>query len=442
MNLSAFKTYDIRGPYPDEVNEELAFLVGRALVRHLSAKNIVVGYDMRTSSESLRDKLIEGITCEGADVINIGRCTTPMLYYAVAHYGYDGGVMISASHNPASHNGFKLVKKGAQMVAEGFGLEDIKEIVKKGFGQCSVPGVVTEKNVLTEYLGHHLRFAEGISDISVVVDYSNGVGSISGKPLFARLNLDLTEMYEEPDGNFPNHPANPHDIENFKDLRDMVVKKKATVGIFFDGDADRAIAVDELGSVVPMDLMTVLLAKEELKKKKKGTVYFDLRFSKAVPDLIKSFGGDTKMLRVGNPFYKQALREHGGILASEFSGHIMYPENYDIDDGLFVAIKILKLVSESKKPLSEMIKEVNKYETTEEITFKAKNPNTVFDRLYAEFPEAKRLDLDGVYLDFPDGFISVRESQNEPGLFRIRAEARTKEELARRFEKAQEIVKS
>jgi phosphomannomutase len=268
----------------------------------------------------------------------------------------------------------------------------------------------------------------------------NGVGAISAKPAYARMELSLTEMYEEPNDQFPHHPANPHDIDNFNDLVNEVHKKKADLGIFYDGDADRALFVDDLGRVAPPDLLSVLLAEEELKDKPGEKIYYDLRFSKAVPDLIKKAGGEPIMMRVGNPFYKKALKENGGIMGAEFSGHIMYAENNNIDDGLYASVKTLKLLCTRGKKLSDLLDGIKKYEGSVEESMEAKNPDTVYDRMISAFPEGKQIDLDGVYLDFQSGFISVRRSQNEPQLFRLRAEAKNQGELNVRLDKAREII--
>lgn len=447
MNLSAFKAYDVRGKYPTEVNEELAYAVGRAFVRYLSClpagrrpQTVVVGRDMRASSPSLSEKLIEGIVCEGADVVDIGMCPTPMVNFAVSNYGYDGGIMVSASHNPGEYNAFKLIKSGSEQIGEDNGLAEIRSIVEKGFSVCAGKGAVTEKDVLSDYLAHVLKFAEGMCPLKVVVDYGNGVGAISAKPAFARLDLELTELFAEPNDAFPNHPANPHDVENFNALIKEVSDKKADLGIFFDGDADRAIFVDDKGEIVPVDLLTVLLAEEELAEKKLEKVYFDLRFSKSVPSLIKKAGGTPVMMRVGNPFYKMALKNEGGILGAEFSGHIMYAENNNADDGLFAAVKTMKLICGRGKKLSELLSGVKKYEGSPEISLPAKNPETVAERLVADFPKGKEIEMDGTYLDFPDGFISVRQSQTEPQLFRIRVESKTKEGLDVRLDKIKKIL--
>lgn len=440
MNFSAFKAYDIRGNYPNEVNEELAYLVGRATVRKLSAKNVVVGRDMRVSSPALSEELIRGISCQGADVIDIGLCTTPMLNFAVSHYGYDGGVMISASHNPADDNAFKIVGPNGQLDSDT-GLWDIAEIIKKGFAACTGSGAITKKEVLGDYLGYILKKASDIDHLKVVVDYSNGVGSISGKPALARFDLDLSELNEIPDGGFPGHPANPHDLKNFEQLISSVRQKKADLGIFFDGDADRASFVDDLGRVVPTDLLLILLAKEALEKKPGENIYYDLRFTKSTKETIEKNGGKAIMMKVGNPVYKRALKKEGGILAAEFSGHIMYAENYGIDDGLFASLKTMELLTKEKKPLSVLLDEVKIHETSPEFSLEAKNPKTVFEQIRNSFPGGRMIELDGLYIDLSDGFISVRQSQNEPQLFRIRVEAATAEKMKSRFEKVKSIIK-
>ncbi len=441
LNLSAFKAYDIRGTYPKLVNEELAYSVGRAVAKYFSAKQIVIGYDMRKSSPSLAKNLIDGIIAEGVNVIDIGMCTTPMLSFAVAKYRYDGGVMISASHNPGSDNAFKIIDKNAIQLDESHGLNNIKALIIAGYKESSIKiGQISNKTIIFDYLQHIKQILGSVQPLKVVFDYSNGVGSIPCSPLVKDLGLDVIELFTEPDGNFPNHPANPHDLVNFADLITEVKSNGADLGVFYDGDADRANFVDDIGRVVPVDLLVVLLAQQELKSKS-GNVYYDLRFSKAVPTFIEKAGGTPIMMRVGNPFYKQVLYEKGGVLGAEFAGHIMFPDNYNIDDGLFAALKVIKLIGDSGKKLSQLIDEVTVFSASPEESMEAKNPSTVFSRLITAFPEAKQIKMDGVYLDFGEnGFISVRRSQNELQLFRIRVEAKTSEQMKTRFDKTKKIV--
>lgn len=441
MNLSAFKAYDIRGEYPEQVNEDLAYQVGRAVVRHLHAKVLVVGRDMRKSSPSLCNSLISGIIDEGADAVDIGLCTTPMLNFSVAKYGYDGGIMVSASHNPGGDNAFKVIDKNVIQLDGLHGLVDIKNIISAGLGKPFVQkGLSTKKEVLRDYLDHIKLTIGPVKPLKVVFDYGNGVGSIPCTPIINELGINGIEIYANPDGDFPNHPANPHDLTNFDSLVLKVIEQSADLGVFFDGDADRANFVDDKGRVVPIDLLTVLLAKEILQDKP-GKVYYDLRFSKAVPELIRQLGGEPVMMRVGNPFYKKALREDGGLIGSEFAGHIMFSDNYNIDDGLYAALKTIQMLGNRDEKLSKLIDKINLFSTSPEESMVSKNPSMVFSRLLKAFPEAKQVELDGLYLDFGDGgFISVRQSQNEPQLFRVRAEAITKEILQERFSITKAIV--
>lgn len=441
MNLSAFKAYDIRGKYPDEINEKLAYLTGRSIAKYFSAKTIVVGRDMRLSSPSLTLALIDGITSEGSDVIDIGMVTTPMLNFAVANYSFDGGVMVSASHNPGGDNAFKIIDRDVIQLDESSGLNNLKQLVQsKMDGKTLSRGKVINKDILSDYCNHIVKKIGPIGDLKIVADYGNGVGAISAKPVFEQLGLDVINIFDKPDGGFPNHPANPHDICNFSQLVSKVVSEKADLGLFFDGDADRVNFVDDTGRVVPTDLMVVLLARAELSSKKSGNIYYDLRFSKAVKKLISDAGGEPVMMRVGNPFYKRVLKEKGGVLGAEFAGHIMYPDNNNIDDGLFAALKAIKMITQSKQKLSALIDSVNLYSTSPEESLRAKHPYTVHERLLAAFPGAKSITLDGTYLDFDDGFISVRQSQNERQLFRIRVEANTIKDMISRFNKVKSIV--
>lgn len=445
MNLSAFKAYDVRGKYPEEVNEELAFLIGRAVSRYFKASKIVVGRDMRLSSPSLSERLIEGINYEGVDVINIGMCTTPMLNFAVAKFGYDGGIMISASHNPGGDNAFKIINRNVLQLSEFDGLNDIKAMIEGGLSDDELDGVkgmASAFSVKDDYLAHIHKLIGDIKPLKVVVDYGNGVGSISASQAFAVLGVDVVELNSTPDGNFPSHPANPHDVANFNQLIEAVKSNRADLGIFFDGDADRSIMVDERGNIVPVDLLTVLLAEQEASRGHHGKIYYDLRFSKAVSKMITAFGSEPVMMRVGNPFYKKALRESGGVLGAEFSGHIMYAENFNIDDGLFASLKVIKMVGDAGGKLSKLIEKARIFESSPEESFHCNNPDIALAQMIQAFPEAQQNNIDGVYLDFSDGFISARQSNSERGLIRIRAEASSRNILEKRLTIIKDIINS
>ena len=440
MNFSAFKAYDIRGKYPDEVNEDLAYQIGRAVVKFFKAKTIVVGRDMRNSSPQLLSSLIRGITYGGADVINIGEVTTPMLNFAVVTYNCDGGVMVTASHNPGSDNAFKIINRQVEQLYDTYGLDKLKRIIKHGFKPSEKSGVVITRDIFDEYLAHLKRQIGELPSLRLAIDYGNGVGSISASRAFASFNIWCQELYPEPDGNFPNHPANPHDLVNYDDLIKIVLGFKTDFGVFFDGDADRANFVDDLGRIVPIDLLIILLAREELKRYGSGKVLYDLRFSKTVASNVANANGTPVMMRVGNPYYKQSLRTNGGILGAEFSGHVMFKDNYYIDDGLFLALKVVKLIGSNNQKLSTMLDSVREAFDSPEISLVANDPSKVYKRVLSGFRGAKKIKMDGVYLDFADGFISVRQSQGEPKVFRFRVEASTLDKMQERVKIVQKAI--
>ena len=431
-DMKAFKSYDIRGLYPEEINEKLAFKVGQAFAHFLKAKDIVVGFDMRESSPSLFEHLTKGMMSQGVNVINIGMVTTPMLSFAVARYNYDGGIMISASHNPGEYNAFKVIgKRGVQLSSET-GLNTLKELSQQTFDSKN-PGVMVKKGVMHDYLNHVSSFSKN-HNLKVVADYGNGVGAISAEPFFKRMGIEVVPMYPEPDGSFPNHPANPHDVENLQDLQKKVVEEKADLGLFFDGDADRVVVVDEKGEIVYADLLLALLAQEELKQHQNEKVYFDLRFSKVVPEIITANHGIPIMMRVGNPFYKEKLIHEGGILAGEFSGHIMFKENYGIDDGLFATIKTMNLLQ--NETLSSLVNTMKRYKNTPEINLKVKDADESLRKVAAKFQGGESISIDGVHISYKDWWFSLRKSNTEP-LVRLRIEADSTELLE---EKKAEIL--
>ena len=429
VDEKVFKAYDVRGIYPKEINEELAYAVGKAFSAHLGCKEVVVGYDMRTSSKSLFDELTRGLTEMGTDVIEIGMCTTPMLNFSVAHYKLAGGIMISASHNPGNYNAFKLIAPPALQISAGSGMEQIKELALKGeFKPCGKKGKIKKKDVLHDYLKHVKGFCKNIRNIKIVADYGNGVGAISAKPLFSSLPIEVVHLYLEPDGTFPNHPANPHDLENFRDLQEKVVKEKADLGIFFDGDADRAAIVDENGDIVFADILLGIITEYNLDNYEDKRVYYDLRSTKLIKEIIESKGGTAVMTRVGNPFYKEQLIKQGGAFGGELSGHLMFSDNYCIDDGLFASVILLDILCRSGKRFSELASPMKKYFQSPEINKRVKDADAVLAEAKKVYSDGESVEIDGVLIRFPDWWFSLRKSNTEP-LVRLRIEADTKERL-------------
>lgn len=438
MNLNAFKSYDIRGIYPTEINEELAFKVGIALVKFLNAKEVAVGYDMRKSSPSLLKHLLAGITSTGCKVKNVGMCTTPMLNFAVASKKLDGGVMITASHNPKEYNAFKIVTKSALMIHKDSGLLNIKELVE-GMGKLNLTksnyekNLVSNYNVLPDYVTHIANKFKGVnfSNLNIVCDFSNGVGAISALPVFSKLNINSTYIYDEPNGDFPNHSSDTTNPKNYLDLIKKVKQHKANLGIFFDGDGDRASFVNEQGNIVNADITFCLLVDEYLKNYSNKKVYYDLRFTKQIVDVVNKNSGEAIKLRVGNPFYKEKLIQVGGAMASEFSGHTMFSENYSIDDGLYVSLKLMQVLSEKNKPLSHLLNTYSKYFSTPEINTHLKedaNPNDVINALAKKYSDGKHNDLDGLTVEYNNWWFNLRKSNTEP-VVRLRVEADNKDLL-------------
>jgi len=444
MNLKIIKTYDIRGVYPKDINEKDAFLIGRSFASFLSSKTkkkrpaIVVGRDGRISSPSLFKEAKRGIIGGGADVYDIGMVTTPLLNFTVAKKKYNGGLMVTASHNPPQYNGFKLIKEKALQI-HGDEIREVGKIAEKGgFGENG--GEIKNLNPFPDYEKKLLGEFKEIKELKVVADYGNGVSSVTGKKILASLRIELINLFDRIDGLFPNHHPNPHNRENFAFLQKKVREHKADLGIFFDGDGDRSILVDEKGEIVSPDFLLALLAEDELKRGK-GKVYYDLRFSKIVGEKIKKDGGDPVMMRVGNPFYKEKIIKGDGILGGELSGHVMFKNHFGIDDGLYTALRAMAILSEKKSPLSEMINPLKVYHQSEEINIEVKNKKAAIERVKSAFADGKSRDIDGVYISYPDWWFNLRESNTED-LIRLKIEAKRKDVLDRKRKEIIRTVKS
>jgi phosphomannomutase len=437
IDKTIFKAYDIRGVYPVSVNENAAYLIGRAFVEFLGAKNVVVGRDMRESGESLYKELARGITDQGADLTYIGQVTTPMLNFAVASEGFDGGIIISASHSPKQYNAFKLIQKPVFQISSDTGMKEIEKLcLENDFKDPEKKGIIVEKNILQDYKTHILSLITHVKDIKIVVDYGNGIGAVSGIPVLDELDVEVINLYEKPDGNFPNHEANPVKFNTLVDIQKRIVDEKADVGLAFDGDADRCIILDQNGNYVTPDKMLGLLAMHELDKKPNQNVFHDLRFSKVIRNKIREHTGIPSMLKVGNPFYKHALVTKGGVVAGEFSGHIMFKENYCMDDGLFAGLKFIQMMKELDKDIPELMEIFNSINQTEEINLHVDNATETLAKIADKYSDGKSTEIDGVYIEYDDWWFSLRMSNTEP-VVRLMVEADTKEMME---EKRDEIL--
>lgn len=444
MNPKIFKAYDIRGLYPSEIDRDTAYNIGHALVAYTSAKKIIIGFDMRESSNEIETGLIAGISDSGADIIKIGLATTPMLYFASWQIEADVAVIITASHNPAEYNGLKLCFKNAVPIGEGSGMEEIKELALAGKFQVSEKKgtIITENNFLEKYLAYMSKFfITGKAKKKIVIDFANGMG-ILDKTLFEKFPAELEAfyLYDTLDGNFPNHEANPLKTETLKALQEKVLSEKADLGIAYDGDADRVGFVTETGEIVSMDYLIALLAKEVLKKNPGGLILMDLRSSNAVKEVIEETGGKVNRCRVGHSLIKKQMREQDAIFAGELSGHYFFAENSKAEMTTFAIITLLNLMNETGKKLSELIQELKRYFHSGEINSDVADKDAVMQKLKEIYKDGKLDELDGIRIDFPDWWFNVRASNTEPKL-RLNLEAKTRELMEKKRDEVLGIIR-
>ncbi len=431
FNPAIFKAYDIRGIYPTELNEKVAYLVGKALVEYLKAKNIAVGRDMRLSSPTLFENLTKGISEAGSDVVDIGLCSTDELYFAVGKFGFEGGVMITASHNPKEYNGFKICRKEAVPLSGDKGLKEIQKIItSESFSAPLKKGNLIKKDVTGDFIQHILSFIDlkKIKPFKIVVDAGNGMAGLLVPQLFSHLPCQLIPLFFELDGSFPNHPASPIEPENLRSLQDKVLQEKAFLGAAFDGDADRVFILDEKAQILGGDMVTALVAKNLLKKEKNATILYNLICSWTVPKIIEENGGKAIKTRVGHALIKPLMKQHQAVFGGEHSGHFYYRDNFYADSALITLVVFLELLSEENKNVSELVREIDHYHRSGEINSKVDDiPKKLqeIEKLYAK----GRIDhLDGLTVEFENWWFNLRPSNTEP-LLRLNVEADTPELL-------------
>ena len=437
VNPGIFKAYDVRGIYPGEIDEEVARAIGRAFVAYLKATRIAVGRDMRLSSPSLAAAFIDGATLQGADVVDYGMIPTDLLYFAVARDRHEGGVEITASHNPKQYNGIKMVRQEAFPLSGDDGISDIRDAVA---GSALPPpaarrGGVTTKNLLDDYVEHVMSFIDPglIPPFNVVLDAGSGMAGLVAPKLFDRLPCRTTRLCFDIDGRFPNHEANPLIDENRRDIVERVVAEKADAGIAWDGDADRCFFIDGTGEFVSGDFITALLAEAFLLKAPGATVIYDLRASHAVRDVVERHGGTSLMNRVGHAFFKRRMRETNAIFGGEVTGHYYFRDNFYADNGFIPALLILELMSKKGLSLNELLEPLRRqYFISGEINTKLASMDLVPAKLTAigaKYADGRQDELDGISVEFPDWHFNVRPSNTEP-LLRLNLEARTPELMA------------
>jgi phosphomannomutase len=431
-----FKAYDIRGVTPDELDAEDAYRIGRATARFIGAATLVVGQDARRSSPEMFEALVRGVNDEGVDVVDLGLVSTPMVYYAVEALEAGGGIMVTASHNPAQYNGFKICREHAIPIGEASGLLEIEKISAEIPNEAprstegseaprSKLGAIRSTDIRAGYVDHVLTVGSERPTLKVAIDCGNGMAAVGLEPLLERLDLEVERLYFEPDGTFPNHEADPLKSENLRDLVAAVCRTGADLGVAFDGDGDRAVIVDEAGVPIPSDLMTGLLARRQLERNPGGRVLYDLRSSRTTAEEIEAAGGVAEMSRVGHSFVKAQMREVDAIFAGELSGHFYFRFSPTLvaDDGVAAFVAVLDLLASENRPLSEIVAPLKRYSSSGEINRRVSDIDTIIEEIRSEHADAPVVSqLDGLLVRYPDWWFNLRPSNTEPVL-RLNLEA-------------------
>lgn len=462
--MGLFKAYDVRGVVPDQLNPPIAFRIGYGFAKLLSEDNpgptVVVGMDARPSGPALAAAFMDGLATGGAEARFIGPCSTPMLYWAVAsNEAHHGGAMITASHNPARYNGIKFCREEAIPVASDTGLADIEHYAaaahepppvwqNKPVVELMPPATEGETlpapfgfnpKVFAGYLEHLRRFVKRMPEkLKVAVDTANGMGG-TYLGFLRSLGLELHVINGEFDGTFPNHEANPSRLENLKPLCDLVRQRDCALGIAFDGDADRAVFVDEGGTPVGQDIITALIAHEMLKRHKGAPILYDLRSSRIVAEMVEQAGGRAVRERVGHSFMKATMRKIGCVFGGELAGHYYFKDNWYADSAIIAVIEVLNALGITGAKLSELARPYRKYAQTGEINFRVKDKEEVFQKVQENFSDAKIDHLDGVTVEYPEWWFNLRASNTEP-LVRLNMEAANPAQLQEKFAQVMALI--
>jgi phosphomannomutase len=460
-NPSIFKAYDIRGIYGTDLTDQTAYRLGKAFGQFLKKINpgkdnlrIVVGRDMRDSGVKLEDELIKGLNFEGVSVVKIGLTSTPMMYYAVLEYEADGGVSVTASHNPGEYNGFKLVGKLAMPISGDTGVYEMRDMVMddsilEGEDLSATVHNEEKTDTLDTYIASILEYQDPsveIPQMKVVVDSANGMASPAIDAFFKHFpQLEVTHMYSELDGSFPNHEANPLKEDTLVALKKEIAEQGADLGIACDGDFDRVAFVDNEGNTIRADITTALLAPKFLETRPGETVLYDLRSSNITPETIKKAGGVAHMCRVGHSFIKAQMREQESFFSGEFSGHFYLQMEKDgeyayFENPLFVVIKILEVLAGTDTTLADLTRDLFVYTHSGEINFEvSRDKDEIIQEIKETLTGGKLTEIDGVRIDFEDAWVSVRASNTEPVL-RLIVEGKTPEAMEELKSKVQTMI--
>lgn len=439
---AVFKAYDIRGVVPDQLDAGMYRAIGAAFARFAAAPRVLVARDMRPSGVELSRAFADGVRSQGVDVVDLGMASTDLMYYAAGRLD-SPGAMFTASHNPAQYNGIKLCLAGARPVGEETGLVEIKAMAEQGLPPADHEGKLADDDLLEDFAAHVRSFVDvdALTPLEVIADTANGMGGLVVPIVFETLPFDLHVMYGELDGTFPNHPADPIQPENLRDLIDRVVADGADVGLAFDGDADRVFLVDDKGVPLSGSATTAIVAKATLEKEPGATILHNCICSKAVPEVIRENGGTPVRTRVGHSFIKAVMAETGAAFGGEHSAHYYFRENYRADSGSIAALVVLEQLCKAGVPLSELRKPFDRYAASGEINTRVSDPLAVIEQVAASFADAQQDRLDGLTVDLGDWWFNLRPSNTEP-LLRLNLEAKTPEEVAAHVAEVQAVMGS
>jgi len=438
MNPKIFKSYDIRGIYPDDLDEKTAFLAGQAYANLTGVKKVVIGRDMRIGSERLGESFAAGLIDQGVAVDDLGQVPIDAVYFAVGHYEYDGGIMVTASHNPKEYNGFKMVvrDKGTEMIRGNQLYEFLRD---KSFTSKEPKGKIKARDVISDYLKHVLSFAdvEKIKPFKIVVDAGNGMAGKIMPLLFKKLLCELVALNFTLDGNFPAHPSNPLLPESRAQISEKVKEEKADFGVIMDGDTDRLFFVNEKGEFIQADTTLLVLAKYFLGKEPGAGIAYNAICSRSVREKVREWGGRPLRAAVGFVNVAKAMKDNGGVMGGEVSAHYCFRDNYYADSGFIAFMILLALISREGGKLSEIVAGLNPYYRLDEINMKTEKTEEIIAAAREKFKDGEQDELDGLTVEYKDWWINIRPSNTEP-LLRITIEAETKETAE---EKEKEIRK-
>ena len=444
LDPKVFKAYDVRGIYPTELDEDGAYAIGRAVVDLFEPKRVAVGRDMRVSSELMADAAIRGAVDGGAEVLDLGMIGTEMLYFAVGELGLDGGLTVTASHNPKDYTGMKIVRRGALPVGGESGLLDVRDRAMAGVWPNVSPGRVESVDIWPQYVDRVMSFIDvsALRPLKVVIDAANGMAGALLPPVLDRLpTVDATRYFFEPDGTFPNHEPNPLLPENREFIVRETLEEGADLGVAFDGDADRCFFVDDTGEFVPGDFVTALFAESVLAREPGAKIIYDVRASRAVPDTIERLGGVPLVNRVGHAFIKARMRKEDAAFAGEVSGHYYFRDFSQADTGAVPFLLMLELISKRGR-LSELLAPLrSRYFITGELNTPVPDVALKLQELKERYADGRVSHLDGISVDFDDWHFNVRPSNTEP-LLRLNLEATSEELMEQKRDEVLEVIRS